>query len=404
MNWKILCFAALAACGPSTDDADGNTDDGATDAVDTDSDGGDTDSDGGETGGGDTDTDPVDLPCPELDPAGFGTPRVVLETPGNAKSPVVWADEAGAVHIAWHDFSEDPSVLYYGTLGTSGWDTHRLDPTDKKEVRPQLLSVGDVLHLVFDVYEEDRQDWAVFHSMLINGNWTTATRLGDGEKADIAWFDGALHAVWFNGSDLIHQSFDGLAWTVGPEITEPEYVQTFRLCLLATQTGLEVIVATSPGNVSYDPEIYSFNGTSWSSSWLFRSNGLSSDDPSGALDNDGVPIWVWTEQDPNDPWTINVVSQRSDENQPSKVNTTAGFSTSPDIVVPADGQAIVAWINDDSGQIEAAREPYTDVNIIGSGSGPQLATDTCGVTHLVFYGYGAPSGAQDVYHTTNAAP
>jgi hypothetical protein len=383
--WTLLSL--MVGCTPTSTEVTPGTTDLPPD--------GDTDSDS------DSDAD-REQACPEVDPLGFQPSAVIMETAGNAKSPTIVSD-GDDVFVAWHDFTHDPTQLYFASQSGSGdWDVELLDLLNEKAIRPRLLTDGASVHLFFDVYEEDEEDWAVYITTRTGQDWSTPERLGSGEKVDPVLHEGNLHAVWFDGMQPIHRWRDGSAWVDGNPLAVPSAVQTFRLRLLSAE-DLELVVALSPASLSYDIERFTWDGNDWTSQPLFTSINLSSDDPSGSVGPDGVAQWVWTEQDPADLWTIGIALQRSDATRPTRVNQNPGFSTSPDITVPSDGLALVTWL-DDQEQLLMSQAPFDEQVVISTeGAGPRITTDRCGVSHLVYYAHNQ-AGVQDIYYTSNAVP
>ena len=377
---RLLLPALLFGCTPSPPSPDETGDETATD----------------ETGRDDTGTE--EAPCPPLgDPLSFSEPSPILQTEGNAKSPTL-AIVDDAVHVAWHDFSYTPTRIVHAVQTEGAWSTQRLELTEERAIRPRLVVDGDEVHLFFDVYENDT-DWAVYMSTRRDGVFGPAIRLGDGEKVDAAVFEGVLHAVWFDGTQPVHRMRIDGEWSDGAPIRVPAYVQTFRLRLLAGN-DLELLIATSPGEVSYDPELFTWSDGSWTSRPLYTSVGLSSDDVSGAVGADGVSHWVWTEQSAADPWTIPVAHQRSDETTPEIIHALPGFSTSPDLAVSPDGVPVATWVDDTDG-VRVSRAPWGEpLRITASGTGPRIAVDRCGFSHLVYYGRDG-DGPQDIYYSRN---
>jgi len=81
------------------------------------------------------------------DPMAWGESEQITDTTGNSKSPALAITDDGTVHVAWHDFTDDPPSMGYGALTDAGWEVNALDLGPDKVLRPQLLADGPRLHL-----------------------------------------------------------------------------------------------------------------------------------------------------------------------------------------------------------------------------------------------------------------
>jgi hypothetical protein len=144
------------------------------------------------------------------------------------------------------------------------------------------------------------------------------------------------------------------------------------------------------------------NGEGWGAlQTVYQSQELSSDQPDGATDANGVSHWVWTEQDADNVNIIGIAAKTTAGSALQWVAREVGFATSPSMVFPPDNLAMVAWSSPED-TIDIAQEPYgVTVHMGGSGAyGPRMAVDSEGFTHVVFYAQ-HESGVQQIFHTSN---
>ncbi|MBT3223468.1 MAG: hypothetical protein HN348_30725 [Proteobacteria bacterium] len=331
---------------------------------------------------------------------GFSPPEPIAITEGNAKSPSTAILDDGSIHVVWHDFTEDPTALHHAIGQDGEWTSTLMNLHDGKCIRPRLLAEGDQLHLWWDQWTADKT--TVYYSSWTNGSWSAAQEVAIGEKPSGAFLsDGSLHVIYFTESGPAHSQYIDGVWVDGDTMPTNNYINDFRLRLVAIDDRLEAVVATSPGEVGYDIRLYSWTAAQkWSFEPLHTSQYSSSDEPEGSLDFASQPYWVWTEQTLADEWTFGVAIKGSEEEQPSWVTKESGSSMSPTVTIPPDKTPIVAWINPRE-SISLARAPFnTAIDISdGRGAGPQLAVDAEGFTHLVYYAY--DDSSQQIWYSTN---
>jgi hypothetical protein len=354
-------------------------------------------------------SDALDLARP--DPLAFRPPLVIATTSGNSKSPVIAAMPDGALHVIWHDFSTNPANLWHGRKQGGGWSAKELALIPEKSIFADVVADqgAGLLHLVWQATTASGN--VIYHATSDGTAFGAVEALSPGERVS-ATIDREqrLHLAFFqktkDQAHPLHQVRTDSGWS--PSINVPfdhTYLNTLRLKLLSTRDGVELALSSSAGGTSYDIQHYLWTAdTGWSPRRvLYGSFGLSSDDVDGAVDAAGKAHWVWTEQDPLDPWTIGVVEQSSDEESPTWVMTSAGSAlVSPSIVVPPDGQSLVFWVAPDE-TIGVARRPYGQAPIgIGSpaANGPRATLDAEGYCHLVYYGADA-SGVEQIWYSSN---
>jgi len=331
----------------------------------------------------------------------FSPPETVVITPGNAKSPVIATLENGETHIVWHDFSTDPPGLNHASGSSGDWQWTALTLSPEKSIFADLVTDGESLHLL---WQSDLPDTTIMYAAWDGIGWSTASQVGPGERvAGAIDENGMLHAVYYTDGRPAHSVLDNGTWRAGSAISiDHTYINTFGMALVPAPDGLDLAVATSPGETRYDVRLFSWTESlEWTPMrTIYTSLGLSSDEPAGAM---GVerPHWVWTEQSADDPFTIGIVEQTEIDSEPRWVTTESGFSQSPSITIPADGKPIVAWMTPED-TIAISRMPYDLRHHFTSENAawPELTTDRDGYSHLVYYARDS-DGIQQVYYSTN---
>lgn len=340
------------------------------------------------------------------DPEQYRDPAIVASTEGNSKSPVIMALD-GRLHVMWHDFSVDPSGLMYGQLTADGWQTESLELHPDKAIFAQLVAGDHELHLLWETIADDvgpTEDYAIRHARLGPDGWTSAAHVGNGKRISAAIdSQGQLHAAFFRQKRPVHFTLQDDAWQEGPSIpVEDEYVSTFRSSLVGGAGVLELAVATSPGDISYDVRTTRFEGGSWSSLQnQYASLFLSSDEPVGARDSNGQVHWAWTEQSSVDEWIIGIVEKTDADQDVRWVSAEEGFAINPAIAIPADDRPVTAWSTPEM-SIGLSRSPYDAIVDIGGTKafGPSLTVDHEGFVHLVFYAED-DNKVEQIWYTTN---
>lgn len=331
----------------------------------------------------------------------FSPPEAIVVTAGNSKSPVITTLDSGETHIVWHDFSSDPAGLNHA-LGTSGdWEWTQLTLVPEKSIFADLVTDGQSLHML---WQSDLPETTIMYASWDGVGWSAASQVALGERvAGAIDEDGMLHAVYYSDGRPAHSVLEDGEWRVGSAISiDHTYINTFGMALVTAPDGLDLAVATSPGETRYDVRLFSWTDSlEWTPMrTIYTSLGLSSDEPAGAMGLER-PHWVWTEQSADDPFTIGIVEQTETDSEPRWVTTESGFSQSPSITVPADGKPIVAWMTPED-TISVSRMPYDQRHDFTSPNSawPELTTDRHGYSHLVYY---APDsdGIQQVYYSTN---
>lgn len=357
--------------------------------------------DSGDTGPGDSGDTETLPPGPE-EPLRFSEASVVLDTPGNAKTPSLAVLDDASVHIAWHDFSVDPANLYYGHLQDGAWNAGPLPLSDEKSIRPQLLAEGSRLHLIFDVWADKR--YTIHHATMNDGTWGDAVPVAEGENGSLAvTAEGDLHIVYYSNDGLGHSRLVEDAWVAGDPIETDASVNPFGLRLLPHQDGLALTVAAGACSsmICYDIVEHTWDDSGWRSDTLYLSPSLSSDEPDGANMPDGSLAWVWSEQIPKDPWITEIVLLSPLDEDPVLVHSDlGGFSGDPIVAVPLDGAPMVAWLSP-TNQIKIDRYPFGEPTLVfREGFGPSVAVDPDGFTHVSAYGYDDNS-VQQIWYATN---
>lgn len=343
----------------------------------------------------------LELTLTIADPLDFSVPAVIVETPGNAKTPdiVVMAD--GTIHVLWHDFTTDPPGLNHAVNRGENWSWTPLQLVSEKSIFVELVSDGENLHML---WQADRPETTIMHASYAEGGWSAAAIVGLGEKVTAALDpDGVLHAVFYRDERPAHAVLREGVWRAGNDIpiTEP-FVNTFGMALVGHDNGIDLAVPTSPGDARYDVHIVSWRESqNWSTvRTIYESFGLSSDEPDGAM-GQARAHWVWTEQDEDNPSLIAIVEKTEADLVPRIVSDGPGFSTAPSIAIPQDGQPLVAYVTADD-RIEVSRAPYSERIDFGGdfGAGPAITVDSLGFSYVVYYARDE-GGIQQVYFSTN---
>ncbi len=321
------------------------------------------------------------------DPMGWTEPEQVADTPGNSKSPALAVGPGGIVHIAWHDFSDDPPTIRHAALTDGGWQTSTLDLGPDKVLRAQLVADGPTLHLLCERFLDG--GYEVLHASLGDGTWSDAEVLGAGRKASGALFDGDLHVVWFGEDDLPEHAWlgpdgwvqEGLVPLVAP------YINPIRLQLLGTAEGLELGILLSPGETSYDMNVVRWTAAGgWEEPViLYVSPELGAEEPAGVSDPSGAARWVWAEQDPAELWTYDIVTMGTTPGlEPARVGL-EGFNASPAVAAPSEPGLQLVWIGETE-DLYVARQPFMDepTLISAASRAPALAADPDGYLHLTW--------------------
>jgi hypothetical protein len=385
MKAVVPVFIALSACQP-------------TDPSDTDSAPEDTNLAQDTAAPKDTGEPPFGIE----NPLSFSEPTVILETPGNAKTPTIAALPDGSLHVMWHDFSTDPANLYHGSWDGFEWTAGPLPLHEEKSIRPQLVAHEDTLHLLFDVWEDEL--YTAHHASFTNGSWSDPAPIGLGEKGSISVDpNGDVHVVFYRDGEVTHSRLVAGQWAEGDPIPTPESVNPFGLWTVSTPTGISLAVGAGSCTSLICHDIMVFNWTSqgWTGSTLFKSNSLSSDEPKGAVMPDGSLAWAWAEQVPYEPYITGVAfSSALDPNPVLVFEDLSGFASEPGVAVPPDGVPMVSWLAPGA-QVMIDRYPFGDPRtLLDSGTGPELTVDASGYTHVVAYAYD-DAGSQQIWHTTN---
>ncbi len=346
------------------------------------------------------DTDDSVLPDTDADPMAYSAPEVIFATTGNAKTASIAVTDDGRVHVVWHDFSLDPANLYHAIRENGEWTTETLPLLAYKSIRPFLLVDENAVDLVFDA-QPDAETTEVWSARWEDGAWSTPVLVGLGEKAILARDSaGRLHSLYYTEGWPTHSvRVDGV-WEDGDPIAlQDNDVNTFGMALAAHGDTMVAGVSVSDAEGFDDIHRLEWDGAGWTEDVLFESVDYSSDEPE-AFDAGGTLHWTWTEQAQFGPYDIGVV-WTIDGESPLFVALDPGFSMDPTLVVPSDGDPVVAWVTP-SGGIELDRFPFDEpLEIADQGTGPKLTLDSAGYVHLVYYAYNGDD--QDIWYTTNRA-
>lgn len=345
----------------------------------------------------------TELQVPVLvgDPWAFGEPEAISATAGNAKSPDI-ATHDGSVHVAWHDFTQDPSAVHHAVQGEGTWSSTLLELSDDKLIRPRLLSQGETLHLLFDRWIDG--DYTLLHARHEAGAWSAPVEVAAGSKASPTLAsDDTLHAVYYLDGVPAHAWSDGERWHEGdPVPADAPWINGIRLQLLPNPTGLSLGLLQSYGDQGYDLYVFHWQASEgWAApEVLYDSPWQGCEEPAGANDPDGEPRWIWAEQDPMDAWTYGIMEQGQLESEPRWITRQEGFSGAPWLVVPPDAVPIATWV-DEGGQLWLSRAPYDSTLLLADqGLGPRMAVDDDGFTHMVWYGPDG-EGVEQIFYATN---
>jgi hypothetical protein len=335
------------------------------------------------------------------DPMAWSEPEQISATTGNSKSPALAVTNDGTVHVAWHDFTDDPPSMRYAALSDAAWEVGTLELGPDKVLRPQLLADGSRLHLVYERFLDG--DYDVLHTELQDGAWSEPAIVGQGRKGSPALFDGQLHVAWFGPDDEPSHAWLGeQGWTdEGLVPIAAPFINPIRLSLVATVEGLELGILLSPGATSYDMNVLHWTAAgSWEDAQvLYVSDELGAEEPAGATSPSGVARWAWAEQDPLEPWTYDIVTMASTDAEPTSTSLFEGFNASPAIAVPSDLGVQVAFLSEAS-EVYVARQPFVDEPLLigDAGLAPQLSADPDGYVHLVWIGDG--QGIEQVFYAS----
>ncbi len=334
------------------------------------------------------------------DPMAWGESEQITDTTGNSKSPALAITDDGTVHVAWHDFTDDPPSMGYGALTDAGWEVNALDLGPDKVLRPQLLADGPRLHLVYERFLDG--DYDVLHTTLLDGAWSEPAIVGPGRKGSPALFDGEVHVVWFGPDDEPSHAWLGDDGWVdeGPLPIVAPYINPIRLSLVATTEGLELGILLSPGQTSYDMNVLRWIAGSWEDARILHvSNELGAEEPVGTTTPTGGARWAWAEQNPLEPWTYDIVTMTSSDDEPVSATTFEGFNASPAIAAPSEPGAQVAFLTEAS-ELFVTRQPFEEEPLLISDAGvaPQLSADADGYVHLVWIGDG--QGIEQVFYAS----
>jgi hypothetical protein len=336
------------------------------------------------------------------DPMDWSAPQQIADTAGNSKAPAVVLTDDGTVHVAWHDFTEDPPALHYAALVGTDWQTGLLDLGPDKLIRPQLVADGARVHLVYDRFIDG--DYDILHTVLSDGAWSPPTLVGEGRKASPALLDGVLHVVRYGeGNAPAHAWHADTGWIDEGLLpfTSP-YINPIRLKLVATQTGLELAILLSPGETSYDMNVVRWTvDDGWEDpEIIYVSAFLGAEEPAGTTDVSGDARWAWAEQDPVDVWTYDIVSMpTSPGEEPVRGTTLEGFNSSPALAVPSEQGLVLIWLSE-GGVLYVARQPFEDepLRLSDAARGPQITTDDDGYLHLVWVG--VVDGIEQIFYAS----
>ena len=317
----------------------------------------------------------------------WSEPEQVAATPGNSKSPTLAATADGVVHIAWHDFTDDPSTLRHAWRGDDGWTVATPDLGPDKVLRAQLRADGDRLHLVYERFLEGAYD--LRHSVFADGAWGAPEHVGSGRKTALALHDGRLHAVWFGEDDVVtHGWLTDAGWESAPVPLDAPFINPIRVALVGTDSGLELGLLLSPGDTSYDMNVARWNPEGgWAQPAILHvSMFLGAEEPAGAAGPDGAR-WAWAEQDPDALDTFEVVTMRTDDDAPVSVSALPGLNAAPTLAVPNPGGAQVAWIAEGF-DLYVLAAPFDGEPLLlrPLSIAPQMAVDVDGYLHLAWIG------------------
>lgn len=321
------------------------------------------------------------------DPMAWSAPELVSDTPGNSKSPALAVSDDGTVHVAWHDFSDDPPTMRHASLSEGGWESATLDLGPDKVLRPQLVVDGAALHLVYERFIDG--GYELMHTVREGGGWSEAELIGVGRKGSPALFDGELHVAWYGVDDAPSHAWLGLQGWVHEGLLpiDAPYINPIRLQLVATADGLELGILLSPGDTSYDMNVLRWTAEAgWETpEIIYVSPYLGAEEPAGATDPGGGARWVWAEQSPLEAWTYDIVTMGTAPGEEPLRTGIDGLNGAPAVAAPSDPGLQVAWIGE-SADLYVARQPFADEPrlISAASAGPRLTTDADGYVHLAW--------------------
>ena len=295
---------------------------------------------------------------------GSGSGGGVSNTPRHSNQPSLASATSGELIIAWSDTTDSYSN-YIGEIYVRRWDgTGWVEMGDSASNGGISINNGDSFYpaLAVNSFGNPIVAWVDDSS----GNFEIYVRRWNGS----AWVDMAGSA-----------SGGGISNNEGVSFTPSLAIGSDNNPIIAWQDD-------SPGNI----EIYvrRWNGSAWvEMAGSASGGGISNNDggssaPSLAIGPDGNPIIVWDDDSSGNVdiyvrrWNGSAWVEMAGSASGGGISNNDGFSSSPSVTISPDGNPIIAWNDDSSGNVETYVRRWNGsawVEMAGSASGGGISNN-----------------------------
>ncbi len=211
------------------------------------------------------------------------------------------------VHIAWHDFRNGTSEIYYkrSTDGGISWgaDVRLTNNFDASEFSSVSVS-GSFVHVVWQDFSDG--DWEVFYKRSTDAgvSWSVDTRLTNDSinsfEPSVSVSGSVVHVVWYDfrhGQSEIYykrSTDDGISWGVDARLTNDPAASGLPSISVSGSVVHVVWFDNRDGNYEIYYKHSTDGGLSWETDTRLTNNSAASNYPSVSVSGSVVHV-IWTD-------------------------------------------------------------------------------------------------------------